>query len=169
MVCSSSRRRKGAIGVLVSALLLSGFFLGVSRAGGGGITEPQVLELVTGGCSTEDHDPSTDCRVFDMRDNEGGSTGELARLSAVLKDTDGNRVGRYFADCFAVRESGQICTVVMTIKPGPFTQRGTIAAIGTGLPPSAITGGSGAYLNVRGDITGKSQPDGFHLFLNLIP
>ena len=39
--------RNGAVAILASAFLLSGLFVGVSYGGGGGITEPQVIELVT--------------------------------------------------------------------------------------------------------------------------
>jgi len=56
------------------------------------------------------------------------------------------------------------------LKSGPHTEQGTIVSTGAnGLPPAAITGGSGAYLNVRGEMTGDEQSDGFHLFVNLIP
>jgi hypothetical protein len=36
-------------------------------------------------------------------------------------------------------------------------------------PPPAIVGGSGAYLNARGEMTGEGQSDGFHLFVSLVP
>ncbi len=58
----------------------------------------------------------------------------------------------------------------MVLKPGPHTERGTIVSTGVNqLLHAAITGGSGAYLNVRGEMTGEEQSDGFHVFVNLIP
>jgi hypothetical protein len=56
------------------------------------------------------------------------------------------------------------------LKPGPYTERGTIVSMGhEPFPPAAIVGGSGAYLNVRGEVMGKQKSDGFHVFVNLIP
>jgi hypothetical protein len=170
MGSSSSKRRNGAVGVLVGALLLSGLFVGISQAGGGGITEPQVLELVTYGCSTDDGDPATGCRVFYLRDDEGKRSGEIFRFRTPIADVDGNPVGQGFLQCDIAKGTGRTCTLVLSLKPGPHTELGTIVATGVeSFPPPAITGGSGAYLNVRGDITGEDQNDGFHLFVNLIP
>ena len=170
MGSSSSKRRNGVVGVLVGALLLSGLFVGISQAGGGGITEPQVLELVTYGCSTDDHDPATGCRLFRLKDDEGKRSGEIFRFRTPLADVDGNPVGEGFLQCDIAKGTGRTCTLVLSLKPGPHTERGTIVATGLeAFPPPAITGGSGAYLNVRGDISGQEQNDGFHLFLNLIP
>jgi len=161
---------KGAIAALVSALLLSGLLVGVSYGGGGGITEPQVIELVTTGCATNDDDPATECRVYQLKDTDGERSGEIFRFKVPLQDTDGNPVGRGYLECSGSKGTGSTCTLVLSLKAGPFTDLGTIVSAGVNsLPPSAITGGSGAYLNVRGEITGEDQPDGFHLTLNLIP
>jgi len=161
--------RNGAVAILASALLVSGLFVGVSYGGGGGITEPQVIELVTTGCGTNDNDPATECHVYRLKDTDGERSGEIFRFKVPLADTDGNPVGRGYLECSGSKGTGQTCTLVLSLKPGPFTDLGTIVSTGTGLPPSAITGGSGAYLNVRGDMTGEGQNDGFHLFVNLIP
>jgi hypothetical protein len=161
---------KGAVAALASALLLSGLLVGVSYGGGGGITEPQVVELVTTGCATNDNDPATECRVYQLKDTDGERSGEIFRFKVPLQDTGGNPVGRGYLECMGAKGTGQTCTLVLSLKPGPFTELGTIVATGVNsLPPKAITGGSGAYLNVRGEITGEDQPDGFHLTLNLIP
>jgi hypothetical protein len=162
--------RKGAVAALASALLVSGLFVGVSYGGGGGITQPQVIELVTTGCGTNDNDPATECHVYRLKDTDGERSGEIFRFKVPLRDTDGNPVGRAYLECSGSKGTGQTCTLVLSLKPGPFTELGTIVSTGVNsLPPSAITGGSGAYLNVRGEITGQEGPDGFHLTLNLIP
>jgi hypothetical protein len=161
--------RRMSVGLITAALLLSGALVGVSYGGGGGITEPQVLELVTRGCATDDDDPATECRVFDLMDDEGVS-GTIFRFRVPLSDIDGNPVGRSFLQCDGGKGTGQTCTLILSLKPGPHTERGTIVSTGANiLPPTAITGGSGAYLNVRGEMTGEEQSDGFHLFVNLIP
>jgi hypothetical protein len=162
--------KKLTFGVVATVLLLSCALVGVSYGGGGGITEPQVLELVTGGCSTDDNDPATECRVFDLTDNEGDPSGTIFRFRVPLSDVDGNPVGRSFLQCDGAKGTGQTCTLILSLKSGPHTEQGTIVSTGVNtLPPTAITGGSGAYLNVRGEMTGEEQSDGFHLFVNLIP
>ena len=166
----ASIARKAGIGVTVAALLLAGVLAAAAFAGGGGITEPQVIELVTSACATNDDDPATDCRVFNLRDDEGHRSGEIVRFRVPLSDVDGNPVGRAYLQCDGAKGTGQTCTLVLSLKPGPHTERGTIVSTGVNhLPPAAITGGSVAYLNVRGDMTGEDQADGFHLFVNLIP
>ena len=161
--------RNGAVAILAS-VLVSGLFVGVSYGGGGGITEPQVIELVTTGCATDDNDPQTECRVYRLTDTDGERSGEVFRFKVPLADTDGNQIGRGYLECSGSKGKGQTCTLVLSMKPGPFTDLGTIVSTGVNsLPPNAVTGGSGAYLNVRGVITGKFGPGGFHLTLNLIP
>jgi len=162
--------RKLSIVLLSAALILSGTLVGVSYGGGGGIIEPQVIELVTTGCATNDDDPATECRVYQLKDTDGERSGEIFRFKVPLQDTDGNPVGRGYLECSGSKGTGQTCTLVLSLKPGPFTELGTIVSTGVNsLPPKAITGGSGAYLNVRGEVSGEGQDDGFHLFLNLIP
>ena len=162
--------RKAGIGVAVATLLLAGVLTAAAFAGGGGITEPQVIELVTGGCATNDDDPATHCRVFNLRDDEGKRSGTIFRFRVPASDVDGNAVGWFYLQCDGAKGTGQTCTNVLTLKPGPHTERGTIVSTGVNhLPPAAITGGSGAYLNVRGEMTGEEQNDGFHVFVNLIP
>lgn len=161
--------RKAGIGVAVATLLLAGVLAAAAFAGGGGITEPQVMELVTRGCATDDDDPATGCRVFNLRDDEGQRSGTIFRFRVPASDVDGNVVGWFYLQCDGAKGTGQTCTNVLTLKPGPHTERGTIVSTGNHLPPAAITGGSGAYLNVRGEMTGEEQSDGFHVFVNLIP
>ena len=166
----ASIARKAGIGAVAATLLLAGLFAAAAFARGGGITEPQVIELVTVGCATNDGDPATDCRVFELRDTDGHRSGTIFRFRVPVLDVDGNAVGRVYLHCDGAKGTGQTCTSVLSLKPGPHTERGTIVSTGVNqLPPAAITGGSGAYLNVRGDVTGEEQSDGFHIFVNLIP
>ena len=162
--------RNSAVAVLAAALLVSGLFVGVSYGGGGGITEPQMIELTTVGCSTDDGDPATECAVYPLRDSEGQRSGDIVRFKVPLWDVDGTQVGRGFLECIGAKGTGSMCTAVFSLKEGPYTDLGTIVSTGVGgLPPRAITGGSGAYLNVRGEITGETVGDDFVLTLNLIP
>jgi hypothetical protein len=162
---SRSRHGKGAIGVLASALLLSGLFVGVSRAGGDGITEPTVIELTTPGCRDLD-----DCPLYRLRDSEGELTGVLRRFRDALSDVDGDPVGWSYRECFGAKRTGTICTHVLVLMPGPHTERGTITAAGVyhGPPTTfAVTGGTGAYRNVRGELTGTEGAGGFVFTLSL--
>ena len=168
----ASIARKAGIGMAVAALLLAGTFVADAFAGGEGITEPQVIELVETGCSVGDGDPATQCRIFPLTDDEGRTTGEIFRFRVAVSDVDGNQVGHYFLQCHYGKGTGRTCTNVLTLKPGPYTERGTIVSIGAGahiFPPRAIVGGSGAYQNVRGEMTGRQIDGSFHVFVKLIP
>jgi hypothetical protein len=166
----ASIARKAGVGASVAVLLLAGVLVANAFAGGGGITEPQVLELVTGGCSSDDGDPATHCKVFDLTDDEGRRSGQIFRFRVPLSDVDGNPVGQTFLQCDGAKTTGQTCSLVLSLKPGPHTELGTIVSMGANsLPPAAIVGGSGAYLNARGEMTGEDQNDGFHIFVNLVP
>jgi hypothetical protein len=166
--------RKSVIAGLTAALLLSGLLVGVSYGGGGGITEPQVIELVSTGCTPGDGDPQTECASYSLRDSDGNRSGLLTRFKVPILDIDGNPVGKGFVECFEARGTKSICTVILSLQPGPYTEQGEIVSTGLGIGPrtSPITGGSGAYLNVRGQLTGgphPDDPDAFLVTLNLIP
>lgn len=166
----ASIARKAGVGVTVASLLLAGVLIADAFAGGGGITDPQVIELVTGACATGDNDPATHCKVYELTDDEGDRSGEIFRFRVPLSDVDGNPVGQIFLQCDDAKTTGRTCSAVLSLKPGPHTESGTIVSMGVNhLPPAAIVGGSGAYLNVRGEMTGEEQSDGFHIFVNLIP
>ena len=60
--------RKLIVGVLAAALLMSGALVGVSFGGGGGITQPEVIELSLDLCGDS-------CRVFELRDPAFGKRG----------------------------------------------------------------------------------------------
>ena len=164
--------RKGIVAVLAAALLLSGLFVGVSYGGGSGITEPQVIELVSRGCFNNDHDPLTECAGFNFRD--GSRDGAISRFKVPIFDIDGNPVGKGYVECVWATKTGSICTVILSLQEGPYTEQGQIVSTGLGIGPrtSPITGGSGAYANVRGELVGSehpSDPDAFLVTLYLIP
>jgi hypothetical protein len=167
----ASIARKTGAWAAVAAVLVAGAFVADASAGAGGITEPLVIELVETGCSVDDDDPTTHCRVYPLTDDEGRTTGEILRFRVAVSDVDGNRVGHYHLQCHYAKSTGRTCSNVLTLKPGPYTERGTIVSMGANtMPPAAIVGGSGAYLNVRGEMWGRQQSDGFfHVFVKLIP
>lgn len=166
----ASIARKAGVGALIAVLLLAGVL--VTAAFGeqaGGPTEPQVIELVTRGCGTDDDDPATFCKVFEPKDTDGDRSGQIVRFRVPLSDVDANPVGQLFLQCDGAKTTGETCSTVLSLKPGPHTEQGTIVSMGNKLPAAAILGGSGAYLNAGGEITGEEQPDGFHMFVNLVP
>ena len=120
----ASIARKAGIGAVAATLLLAGLFAAAAFARGGGITEPQVIELVTVGCATNDGDPATDCRVFELRDTDGHRSGTIFRFRVPVLDVDGNAVGRVYLHCDGAKGTGQTCTSVLSLKPGPHTERG---------------------------------------------
>ena len=164
--------RKGLVAGLAAALLLSGLFVGVSYGGASGISEPQVIEIVSRGCFNNDHDPLTECADFKLQD--GPRSGNVVRFKVPMFDIDGNPVGKGYVECVFATKTGSICTVVLALTDGPHTDAGTIISTGLGIGPrtSAITGGSGAYSNVRGELVGSehpSDPDAFLITLYLTP
>jgi hypothetical protein len=144
------------IGVLAFALLLSGALVGISYGGDGGITEPEVIELRWQVCFGEG-----ECRFYALTEFSGKQTGQITLAKNPLYDADGNRVGHINETCTtsATRDDRRLtpwlCTWVNTFKPGPYTERGTIVTVGNwdSDRPYAITGGTGAYANVRGYAT----------------
>ena len=91
-----------------------------------------------------------------------------------LLDVDGNQVGHMNISCTVADapQTNWVCTNVLTLKPGDHTERGTVVTTGIGLGPGptdrfAVTGGTGAYENVRGFAI---QDDEQNLYtLHLIP
>jgi Dirigent-like protein len=162
--------RKLIVGVIAAALLLSGALVGVSYGGTGGITEPEVIELSLDLCSKT-------CRGFELQDPIfGRGTAWIVASDDLLFDVDGTRVGRQSFQCTV---SGPwVCTYVITLKAGPYTEPGTVVTTGIyrfSDPPEtlAVTGGTGAYENVRGyatmELVGAGADRHEVLTLNLIP
>jgi hypothetical protein len=165
-------KRKLMVSVIAAALLVSGGLVGVSFAGGGGITEPQVIELSLDVCGDS-------CRGFELRDPIFGPRGTawIVVSKDSLFDVDGTRVGHQHEQCtvsYGRNEGGTpwLCTYVVTLRAGAHTEPGTVVATGIydfDSSTFAVTGGTGAYENVRGFAKMVLVEDREVLTLNLIP
>lgn len=155
--------RKLSIGVLAGTLLLSGMLVGVSYGGGGGITQPEVITL-TG--------TSGDLRAFPLR-NADGKRALITILKEGLDDVDGAAVGNHRWNCVGSHGYGQVCNDVIHLKQGAHTERGSITVAGEFRGYNgeswAVTGGTGAYVNVRGHLTLSVEGGEFTQTLYLIP
>jgi hypothetical protein len=148
--------KKLSVGILAAALLLSGLLVGVSYgdAPSKAIADPQVLRLV----------------LSDQSEGKGTHPINDARIAA--EDQDGNLVGW-------MRWQGKKgvdwhVTIVFGLQPGTYTERGTVqtAGIFRGFSGEslAVTGGTGAYSNVRGYLKLTAEPgDVFVTTLYLTP
>jgi hypothetical protein len=165
--------KKLIVGAIATALLLSGGLIGVSFAGAGGITEPEVIELSLDLCGNT-------CRTFEQGDPVFGRPGQIwiTVNDDVLLDVDGNRVGRQSGQCTSSYSAGQgrgtpwHCSFIVTLNDGPHTDAGTIVSSGIytfETDTFAVTGGTGAYENVRGTVTMDPVDGREVLTLNLIP
>ena len=107
-----------------------------------------------------------------------GRTGRSTVAKNPISDVDGNEVGHVNTFCMAsVGEGGLtnwVCTLVLKLTAGPYTQRGTIVATGLyGIGEDdadvhAVTGGTGAYENVGGTLR-QEYHRGVNFILNLLP
>jgi hypothetical protein len=93
-----------------------------------------------------------------------------------LFDVDGNEVGFQTEHCTTSEGHGVgtpwVCTYVLKLKAGPHTQAGSVVTTGIytfGLSTFAITGGTGAYENVRGSARMVVVDNREVVTLNLIP
>ena len=167
--------KKLSVAAIAAALLMSGGLVGVSFGGGAGIIEPEVIELSVDICGHEGP-----CRYFFLTDSGETQTGQITLTKNPLFDVDGNEVGHMNISCVASsRPSGKgqtdwICTYVLTLKAGSHTDQGTVVASGIYASPAdpdvfAVTGGTGAYVNVRGYATHEDGPGQDPFTLHLIP
>ena len=163
--------RKLSVGVIATALLMSGGLIGVSFAGAGGISEPMVIELSLDLCGDS-------CRIFELQDPVEGRRGNalITLADDMLLDVDGNRVGRQSEQCTTSGGRGRgtpwLCTYVVTLTAGPHTDAGTVVSTGIyefDASTFAVVGGTGAYENVRGYATMEVVEGHEILTLNLIP
>lgn len=159
--------KKLSVGALAAALLLSGALVGVSFGGGGGITQPEVIELSLELCGRPN------CTGWELRHAAWGrGTGLLTVARDPIFDADGTRVGSHRMQCVV---GDWQCNVVLELKAGPYTELGTVVTSGIFRweegSTFAVTGGTGAYENVRGSATleDPSGPGDNVLTLNLIP
>lgn len=161
-------KKKLSVGVLVAALLMAGTLVGVSFGGGGGITQPEVIELSY---------RRERVHFYPLREGDGRQTGQVTLIKRQLLDADGNSVGHMNISCTVADRPwvNWICDAVLTLKAGPHTERGTVVTTGIYASPEdgtnadvfAVTGGTGAYENVRGHATQREGSDSYTL--NLIP
>jgi hypothetical protein len=146
--------RKLSVGILAASLLMSGLLVGVSFGSPTGIAEPRVITLYAGdGLGpevSEGIDSQLGCQALDADDDVVGAmrwnvSGEGANWHA---------------------------TIVYVIKDAELG-RGTIVATGIfrGFNGErlAVTGGTGAYENVRGSVQLTVEQDTFTHTLHLIP
>jgi len=157
---------KGGIGVIVAALLLSGALMGVSYGGGGQITqitEPEVIGLHIDVCRRPH---------FYLLRNDSKIAGQVTLCRSPILDPDGDRAGTQNVSCTVSDATDWVCTTIYRLKAGPFTEEGTIVAIGHYVDGRgdefAITGGTGAYQDVGGYAVQGGGP-GVNHTLNLIP
>lgn len=178
--------RKVSIGLLSAALLMSGALVGVGYAGGGGSTEPAMLEEPTvielvWKTGAED----THIRFLPLAGDmpggrfkaEGPTIGQITTKKLTLFDVDGNEVGRQYIDCMVTIDTPWICTLVSVLKDGPNTDKGTVVATGyskhtPGMPNISsipVTGGTGAYNNVGGHVIQEGVDGRVKYTLFLVP
>jgi dirigent-like protein len=159
------KQKRLTICALAAALLLSGMLMGVSYAGGSGITQPQVIELSLG------HGGAG--RGFPIKDEDGGRTGQMNVLREVLLDADGNQVGNLTSMFLFAKGVVWQDVATFTLKAGPHTEAGTVAVMGNfrgfNGESMAVTGGTGAYQNARGFVTLGADGHVLTYTLNLIP
>jgi allene oxide cyclase-like protein len=98
-----------------------------------------------------------------------------------LFDVEGTKVGQQSEQCtvsYGENKGGTpwVCTYVITLKAGPHTEQGTVVTTGIydfDSSTFAVTGGTGAYENVRGyatmELVGTGADRHEVLTLNLIP
>jgi hypothetical protein len=156
---------KIATAILVGGLLLTGALAGVSYGGANAIVNPTVIKLQAVPGGTERHYP--------LRDGQGHKSGSLDELRELVVDIDGDPVGAVFSQCFFARTVVWRCEVIAVLKDGPHTDKGTIhfSGIFRGFTGErfAVTGGTGAYDNVRGSATLTVENNKFIRTLYLIP
>ncbi len=161
--------RKLIVGALAAVLLTSGALVGVSFGGGGGINQPEVIELSVDICGNKGQ-----CRFYPLRELGGHRTGQVSLSKNPLFDVNGDKVGRLNASCTVATGVNWVCTYVLTLKTGQHTERGTVVTTGIYASPAnpdvfAVTGGTEAYENVRGFATFEDGPGRDPFILQLTP
>lgn len=158
---------KLALATFATIAIAVGWLAGTSVAAGNGITEPTVIALSSTGAT------DTGSKAYILRDTDGRRSGNISVFREPLLDADANHVGNARVECVSARGVAWYCTTIATLHAGPFTQEGTI--VYTGLfrgfngEELAVTGGTGAYQNVRGYATLTVQGGLFVQTLYLIP
>jgi hypothetical protein len=156
--------KKLSVGLLAAALLMSGGLVGVSFGGGGGITEPQLIELHINVCRNPYH--------YLLGDPDAKIAGQVTVCRSPIFDVDGDRAGTQNVSCTVSDKTDWVCTHLYTLRDGPHTDSGTIVATGEYTDGDgdvfAVTGGTGAYQDVGGYAV-QEDGAGINHTLNLIP
>ncbi len=165
-----AERRRGrslAVGALALAVLLSGLVVSVAAAAGSGITDPTVIALSSVGATERNS------RTYPLRDADGKRSGSISVYREPLLDADDNPVGNVRTECFGAGHVVSSCSSIVILHAGPHTEDGSV--VFTGLfrgfngEALAVTGGTGAYENVRGYATLTVEGELFIRTLYLIP
>lgn len=154
-----------SIGGLTAVLLLSGLLVGAAHGGSGGVRQPQPIELTYGDLLAESNYP--------LRDDHGNRTAVMSLFRGELLDQDGDAIGIHRCDCINADRIGWTCTHILRLRSGPYTGHGQVVITGMfrgfNGEKLAVTGGTGAYANVRGYATSTVDGDDFVTTLYLLP
>lgn len=169
MAAARTKGRNAAIGVLATALLASGLLMGVSYGdtGRASIAVPTEIQVFIGdGNGLRSHE-------YSLRDEDGKASGGLGAYRDPALDADGDPMGNVKVTCISSKSVLAQCTGVATLKAGPYSEAGSITFAGnfrgfTG-ETQAVTGGTGAYDNVRGTVTNTVIDDQLVRVFNLLP
>ena len=145
-------RKKTIATACAGAALLIAALASVSSGQGAGIAAPTSFQLQSTGVIAE---------------AEGGQVAEG------LEDADGNPAGKVYWDCTMAEKVAWFCDAVLALEDGATTDAGTIVVQGLfdgfNGESFAVTGGTGAYANVRGSATLSAKDEAFTWDLDLIP
>jgi hypothetical protein len=145
-------RRLGIVMVGMLGLVL---MLGAPSAGAAGPTRVLKLQLShvqgqwTGPYWNRHTTPETPPPVGE----QVNVTGLVVNDAVLFGKATGARVGRILLECTVLAESDGLCTGIVHVPDGFFTIAGNGPFSKATLRHYAITGGSGAYANARGEMT----------------
>jgi hypothetical protein len=141
------RRTWASLAVVV--LLASTAAMRAANAATGSSTATEI-DLTTVACGA----PHTHCYFFAL---SGPGNGAIVRTNVPVLDEDGTVVGRHRSSCTLASHASGVCTTVISLHHGSYTDDGTVVFSGLfdGTTPAtfAIAGGTGAYTGVGGYVT----------------
>ena len=164
-------RRLGIIATLVlPGALAVAYFGGSASSGETTSSDHQRIVLNAGHCGGQ----HVRCRFFPLR-IEGKIRGQIVTVNGPVRDASGDVVGRMREHCIYQGGDTHVCTQVFTLRPGPTTERGNVVTTGVlgewveGLNGRfAVTGGTGAYAQSRGEATKVYDGSDFIFTLSLM-
>lgn len=153
--------------IFAAALVAVGGGAGVVVAAtpGAAITTGQTIRLVEGGPSQQ--------KLVDLN-SKGLTLGDYLAFNSTLRDLAGHVVGTVDGYSLVTRLGkggpGGLHIVTVTLPGGQITTQNSIPS-GTpgGFAPEAITGGTGRYQNVRGQVTFDVHGHQVQVVLHLLP